>query len=696
MTEEQRMEEGRRMFQIFAARMFEQRVLTAYREKVAAERQARLLQELDEENRLDTQREAKKAREAAKKKEKKKAQKQAKEEEKSKKEAEKAAQETAIREAEEQRLEEQRQRKEEQRKKREAERKATEEERLKKEAEKLRRQQEQKDRQAEAERKAREAKEREKQKRDETKRKEREEREAREQEGRERKAKEAQERKTKEDQARKEKTEAAAKAEKEAKERAAQQPTPRPQQVALPPGLHPPSRGPPIHSPNMAVATPVMPPKLPSRQASQTVHSHGSSPMSQPAGSEQLSKSPANIAIPQPTGQQIPSGKPQGPPPVLHHPQPNAPRSPLNNSMRNQHSFNINSLQGLGVSAPPPNGPVMMPPGMMPQMPMYSGPPMGHHPRFGPNGMQYLQNFGGARHFQPTQPMPFHTQPPMVNPVPAPQNPIPKQPHSRQPSGSTTTESSSQQAPIARPGPIGGPPSTTPDRLKSVDKVGDREVEQITTQLGSKALLDDSDEPIPSKPSIQTLPPIGAPGTGRLPFASTFESKAEGFGMGSQGWGGFGSAPGWAAPGPQRPGAAWPQQLFASMNHAPPAPQRSHLPRPIAVRLMLVQACRHLSASGEIFHPVQNVLAQLEMMKSPGEPPVSMDEMLGICDTEGNAQNGGGSFEVMMDKAKGQVIKFTEDVAPPRSSVGDIGSPAPSRAQPSAFPVGFGPPRRGF
>ena len=34
LTEEQRMEEGRRMFQIFAARMFEQRVLTAYREKV--------------------------------------------------------------------------------------------------------------------------------------------------------------------------------------------------------------------------------------------------------------------------------------------------------------------------------------------------------------------------------------------------------------------------------------------------------------------------------------------------------------------------------------------------------------------------------------------------------------------------------------------------------------------------------------
>ena len=689
------MEEGRRMFQIFAARMFEQRVLTAYREKVAAERQARLLQELDEENRLDTQREAKKAREAAKKKEKKKAQKQAKDEERAKKEAEKAAQEAAVREAEEQRLEEQRQRKEEQRKKRDAERKATEEERLKKEAEKLRRQQEQKDKQAEAERKAREAKEREKQKRDEAKRKEREEREAREQEGRERKAKEAQERKAKEDQLKRDKAEAAAKAEKEAKERAVQQPTPRPQQVALPPGLQPPLRGPPFQSPNMAIATPIMPPKVPSGQASQTAQSHGSSPMSQPTGAEQPSNSPAGIAIPQPPGQQPHSGKPQGPPTVLHHPQPNAPRSPLNNPNRNQHSFNINGLQGLGVSGPPPNGPVMMPPGMMPQMPMYQGPPMGHHPRFGPNGMQFPQNFGTARHFQPTQPMPFQTQAPMAPPVQASQNPLPKQPHSRQPSGSTT-ESSSQPAPIGRPGPIARPLSTTPDRQKTKDKVGDREVEQITTQLGSKALLDDSDEPIPANPNSQTLPPVGAPGTGRLPFASTFESKPESYGIGNQGWGGFGSAPGWGAPGSQRPGQAWPQQPFGSMNHAPPAPQRSHLPRPIAVRLMLVQACRHLSSSGEIFHPVQSVLSQLDMMKAPGEPPVSMDEMLGICDTEGNAQNGGGSFEVVMDKARGQLISFAEDVAPPRSAVGDIGSPAPSHAQPSSFAVGFGPPGRGF
>ncbi|KAA8615454.1 Stress response protein NST1 [Pyrenophora tritici-repentis] len=50
MTEEQRMEEGRRMFQIFAARMFEQRVLQAYREK---EREAKSKSEKDRTRKED-------------------------------------------------------------------------------------------------------------------------------------------------------------------------------------------------------------------------------------------------------------------------------------------------------------------------------------------------------------------------------------------------------------------------------------------------------------------------------------------------------------------------------------------------------------------------------------------------------------------------------------------------------------------
>lgn len=67
MTEEQKMEEGKRMFSIFAARMFEQRVLQAYREKVAQERQLQLLRELEDEDKLTKEKEQKKRTEKEKK-----------------------------------------------------------------------------------------------------------------------------------------------------------------------------------------------------------------------------------------------------------------------------------------------------------------------------------------------------------------------------------------------------------------------------------------------------------------------------------------------------------------------------------------------------------------------------------------------------------------------------------------------------
>lgn len=51
--------------------MFEQRVLSAYREKVAQERQQRLIQELEEEDRLQKERELKKKKDKEKKKDKK-------------------------------------------------------------------------------------------------------------------------------------------------------------------------------------------------------------------------------------------------------------------------------------------------------------------------------------------------------------------------------------------------------------------------------------------------------------------------------------------------------------------------------------------------------------------------------------------------------------------------------------------------
>jgi len=189
------MEEGRRMFHIFAARMFEQRVLSAYREKVARERQQKLLEELAEEDRKAEEKNSKKVKEKERKKEKQRLLKQQKEEERLKKEAEKAAEEAARKEEEEKKAEEQRKKKEEARLKREAERKQQELERLRKEEERRKRQAEERERQQEAERKKREKEEAAKKRREENLRKEKEVKDTKERELREKKEREEREKK---------------------------------------------------------------------------------------------------------------------------------------------------------------------------------------------------------------------------------------------------------------------------------------------------------------------------------------------------------------------------------------------------------------------------------------------------------------------------------------------------------------------
>ncbi|CAO3600857.1 unnamed protein product [Absidia cylindrospora] len=153
-TEEQRMEEGRRMFQIFAARMFEQRVLAAYREKVAKERQQRLIQELEEEDRQRQERELKKQRDKERKKDKKRQLKQKQEEERLAKEAQCQAEQAKKQAEQQQKLEADRQ-------KREQERRLREEERRHKEEERRRRLKEEKERAAEKEKQRKEKEDRE-------------------------------------------------------------------------------------------------------------------------------------------------------------------------------------------------------------------------------------------------------------------------------------------------------------------------------------------------------------------------------------------------------------------------------------------------------------------------------------------------------------------------------------------------------
>ncbi|KAG5797939.1 hypothetical protein H9Q69_003028 [Fusarium xylarioides] len=304
MTEEQRMEEGRRMFQIFAARMFEQRVLSAYKEKVAKERQQRLLEELEAEDRESELRKAKKAKDAQKKKDRAAQKKQALAEEKARKEAEKAAADAARLEAEKQRIAEQKARAEEKRKLKEAQKKADEEARLRKEAERQRRAQER----SEQDRKAREAKEKEKKLREEQRQKEKEEKE-----------REAQERKDKQERDKRDKEARAAKAQKDAQaareakeklkeekaaaQKAASQPS-QPIQIPKRGSQHPvpilaalpqqPSNPASYASPKIPVATPVMS-KAPTPIRPRTLSQQDSGAQSATASSTSQNPSPHSM-----------------------------------------------------------------------------------------------------------------------------------------------------------------------------------------------------------------------------------------------------------------------------------------------------------------------------------------------------------------------------------------------------------------
>ncbi|KAK4547719.1 hypothetical protein LTR36_000677 [Oleoguttula mirabilis] len=657
LSEEQRMQEGRRMFQIFAARMFEQRVLTAYREKVAAERQQKLLEELQNEDEQAAQREAKKQRDAAKKKEKKKQQQQAKAEEKARRDAEKAEEEARLREAQEKHLEDQRRKKDEQRKKKDDEKKKQDEERARKDAEKLRRLQQEQDRRDEAERKAREQRAAEKAKKDEFRKREREEREAREKEARDRKVQDDKEKKERE-----------AKAEKDAKERERsaqqaalppqhQQPaqiTKRPSQMGMVavPGVYPRQTPSGISSPHPAIVTPAVP-KAPTpnkaRQPSQ--QSSPKQTQSQVSSAPSKTSSPGSAAPPQQTSNQPKTimQKPSHPQMGLQHPMQTA--SPL-------HQHPMQPPPGMGQHHPgfggmPPMGfqpfqgpqhPMMHGPmgqrGPMPMYPHQQGPPMGvpNRMQFGsplngmpppPPGMMHTQGRGmGFPYDASGQPPPGFGQVQMSNHTTPMGQPSAQQmsgndprhgmpTHTRQPSASEKDrfEATANQ-PIARPAPIGRPMSVKPQNLER--KGSNTDLDDLSKHLGSSALLADDDEPLPIglgasrrqsaiAGGLRNGPPGGIGGMGGfgspVPGFGTpasnwntpsLPSFGQGSGLGQQNWGGL--------PNPGMGG--WSQNnaafaangAFGSMGGA-----QMHNPtgtgqnRPRNIRLAICNACRQLT-----------------------------------------------------------------------------------------------------
>ncbi|KAL5338699.1 salt tolerance down-regulator-domain-containing protein [Aspergillus crustosus] len=699
MTEEQRMEEGRRMFQIFAARMFEQRVLTAYREKVAEQRQQKLLEELLEEENMNEQRNAKKAREAQKRKDKKRLQKLAKDEEKARRDAEKAAEEAATKAEQERKLEEQRRRKEEQRKKREAERKAQEEERARKEAERQKRLREERDKQAEAERKQREQKEQEKKRREEARRKEREERELKEQ-----RAKHERERKAREDQARREREhEDLEKRDLQAKRAS----------VTIPANLHPaPGSSGYQQSPLPHASTPVgskAPTPAKGWRSSQQ-GSHSSSPRSQSASAEASQVSPRSVPLSQSSGSSVISK--YGPAhPMLHHPHPSTPMSPIGRPHPHPPGLSPSNPPGLSGLVPrPPVG------HELPTYPPHSSPFMNQLRGFpAPNGIPVPPGMNGNRPMAPGRSfplepagLPYHVQPQLsgvFTPQPGPLG----HGHSRHPSNSferSPLDSNAQPFPFSRPSPIKRPPSTQQEQRR-------RDVDDLSAQLGSSALLDDTDIPLTSSQLSQSLPGPAAAGsmpgparasfTGSSLFPDPLSVKHGNFPaspvIGSSTWGAqmpfgasFPGGPTWG----YTPANNWTNNnAFGTAVH-----HRAHTSRPVAIRLLVIQACKQLntmgpSKAGDGYHNVDAVLRQVEQLQPPNEPPIPLKEMLDICDTEGNSQNGGGSFSLKDDD---QYVKFepdTNSAAPTqRGSIapGDIGSPIPSSTIPALGGIGTPPP----
>lgn len=689
------MEEGRRMFQIFAARMFEQRVLTAYKNKVAKERQDKLIEELDAETQLEKQRIAKKAKDAQKRKEKAAQKKQALAEEKARKEAERAAEEAKRQAEEHRRVEEAKAKAEEKRKKREAQKKADEEERLRKEAERLKRVHEQKERQAEQERKAREAKDREKKLREEQRLKEKEARELKERETRERREKHEKDKRDKEQRA------AQAKADRDAKEKHKQEekaahkaaalaapiPTqPKRQHLASIPVL--PQQPPTNHaSPQITVATPVLP-KAPTPMKPRSVSQEVSRSVSQASHSN---SGTSQNASPHPLTPMHSSPGPIGPPSkasaadaAIPGP-PGLPTSPLH----------------AGLKSPPGLGPAIFPMGMPPMGIQYPpGMPMGpgfgqmHNPTFSPMGSSFRPppgsmplpppGLGGpmGRGFPIGHPPPGFqiggdAMPGLNQGFPIPADIAPGQPHSRHASASFESGSSDSKTgpaptqPIARPTPIGRPSSVVNGQRRHGSR-GQGDVDDLSNHLGSSALLDDTDEPLGGAASQRRGTAVPGP---RSFTAAPFMDAVFGSPL-SHGWG---PQPNVFAPPPGFGSSAWPPN--PAFGVAPPGLRPSQ-PRSVAIRLMLCRACKELekhATDSAGYIDLSTVKGHVDSINS--SEPISEGELLDMCETEGSPQNGGGSFEVRHDELTGKVSirhDATGGSQPPISGIGapgEIGSP---------------------
>jgi len=686
--------------------MFEQRVLTAYREKVASDRQARLLQELEEEDKASAQKDAKKVKDAEKKKNKKAVAKQMKAAKDAKKEAEKLAEELAAREAADRKLEEQRIRKEEAKKKREAEKSAQEQEKAKKEQAKSQQKLDAQKKQAEQEQKARDAKLEKQRVKDEESKKKRDEQEVKDIAA------------TQNSKVVEEQTQEAYKSNPVLSPPEALK---RPSQPIFPPGL---ANTKPA-SPSVAIATPVLP------KANTAVTLNGRARQMSEHGAPTISPTVNSPLLAVQKRQSPPSNNqrslpimPSNPQRSVHVHQLQQPIIPT--MMQQQHHMPLQAAPGMippfqsefgqslfnGNNIPLPYERQPMPPfppqhqTSLPSADHFRAPFSAASPITGlasinarvndvPPGFQALQQHVG-----------LPLQPPGLSRNRAPTN------HNRQPSIDEINplQSESSLLPIAKPTPIQRPTSVNPnqDILVSKSKV---DIDESNKHLGSSALLDDADdEPMfPMAALRRTSNPVGNFRSGSMPFGGSslyptgklVQPRLDNFGSVSGSWSStsaFGPSPvtmtnnnHWGTSltsNSPSTTSAW------SSNPFPPSMrQGNNANRARSVRLAMCKACRILtsnSTTGNEFHDVALILQQIDRSQSLDVLP-QLDEIQDICETEGDAYNGGGLLHL---RKSGQnfAIKFETDnnfidhnttpqlgrMMPNMSGLGDIGSLPPN------------------
>jgi hypothetical protein len=254
--------------------------------------------------------------------------------------------------------------------------------------------------------------------------------------------------------------------------------------------------------------------------------------------------------------------------------------------------------------------------------------------------------------------------------------------------------------PIQRPAPIQRPSSVKPHSQER--RGSNTDLDDLSKHLGSSALLDDSDEPMPPNlaetrrqstlppgtrtSQTATMAPFGAPGAGfgapgswnppSMPFGQTSS------GLGQQQWGvgAPGMNMGWA----NNNAAFAANSAFGSQMPMHHRPAGAGLNRPLTIRLAVCNACKQLSADGAEYHPIDVLLRQIEANRPNLDAPPTLTEIEEICETEGDGQNGGG--ELLLRKVgESFEVKWAPDAGSGFGALGEIGSPMPSKTSPQAF-----------